>query len=107
MSLADEHCVVPLPKATGRLDDAAIHALLPEVPGFTVEGGALRRTFTFKTFAEGIAFVQRVATLADAEDHHPDIDIRYTRVTLSLVTHDVGGISRNDFVVAARASALT
>lgn len=106
MSLADERCVVPLPKARGRLDEAGVAALLPEVPGFSVEAGMLRATFPFPTFLDAIAFVQRVAELAEAEDHHPDIDIRHRSVTLALVTHDVGGLSRNDFVLAAKVSRL-
>ena len=106
MSLVDERCVVPLPKATGKLDEAQAAALLTEVPGFRIEGGMLRRTFEFATFPAGIAFVQRVAELAEAENHHPDIDVRYTKVELALVTHDVGGLSRNDFIVAAKATRL-
>jgi len=106
LSLLDERCVVPLPRATGKLDDTAAQALLAEVPGFRIEGGKLRRTFVFPTFLAGIAFVQRVAELAEAEDHHPDIDIRYTAVELALTTHEVGGLSRNDFVLAAKATRL-
>ncbi|MBL8718157.1 MAG: 4a-hydroxytetrahydrobiopterin dehydratase [Myxococcales bacterium] len=105
MSLVDERCVVPLPRATGKLDEAQAAALLAEVPGFRIEGGMLRRTFEFATFLAGIAFVQRVAELAEAENHHPDIDVRY-KVELALVTHDVGGLSRNDFIVAAKATRL-
>jgi 4a-hydroxytetrahydrobiopterin dehydratase len=57
-------------------------------------------------FLEGIAFVQSVAEIAESRDHHPDIDIRYTRVTLTLSTHDMGGLTGLDFEVAEAINAL-
>jgi 4a-hydroxytetrahydrobiopterin dehydratase len=60
------------------------------------------KTFTFPRFADGIAFVNRVASIADDMDHHPDIDIRYTKVTLTLSTHDAGGVTKTDFSLAER-----
>jgi 4a-hydroxytetrahydrobiopterin dehydratase len=60
----------------------------------------LTKTFTWPTFAQGIAFVQRVATVADSMNHHPDIDIRYTKVTCALSTHDAGGITELDLGLA-------
>jgi 4a-hydroxytetrahydrobiopterin dehydratase len=59
------------------------------------------KTFSFSRFADGIAFVQRVARAADAADHHPDIDIRYTKVTCALSTHDAGGITAADLALAS------
>jgi 4a-hydroxytetrahydrobiopterin dehydratase len=61
---------------------------------------------TCPTFAEGIRFVDRVAVEADARDHHPDIDIRYTAVTLALSTHSAGGLTRQDFDLAGRIDQL-
>ena len=58
------------------------------------------KTFTWPTFAQGIAFVTRVATAADAMNHHPDIDIRYTKITVALSTHDAGGITELDLKLA-------
>jgi 4a-hydroxytetrahydrobiopterin dehydratase len=75
------------------------------LPGWTLRGGALRRTFAFPSFRDAIAFVQRVAELAEAADHHPDIDIRYDRVTLTLTTHEAGGLTAADFDLAARIGA--
>ena len=63
--------------------------------------GGIVRNLEFPTFAEGIAFVNRVATIADEHDHHPDIDIRYRRLKIVLVSHDVGGLSKRDFKMAS------
>ena len=68
--------------------------------------GALERELTFASFAEAIAFVNRVAELADAENHHPDIAISYRRVTLRWTTHSEGGITDRDRELAARSDAL-
>jgi 4a-hydroxytetrahydrobiopterin dehydratase len=74
--------------------------------GWTVEGGALTCERTFADFAAAVAFVNRVAALAEAQGHHPDIDIRYRRVRLALTTHDAGGLTGRDFDLAARIDAL-
>lgn len=71
-----------------------------------VVDGALERTFELPSFAAAIAFVNRVAELAEAEDHHPDIAISYRRVTLRFVTHSAGGITERDHRLAARCDEL-
>jgi 4a-hydroxytetrahydrobiopterin dehydratase len=68
--------------------------------------GALERTFELASFAAAIAFVGRVADLAEAENHHPDIAIDYRKVTLRWTTHDAGGITARDRELAARSDAL-
>ena len=68
--------------------------------------GALQREFELSSFAEAIAFVNRVAELADAENHHPDIAISYKRVTLRWTTHSEGGITERDRRLAARSAEL-
>lgn len=83
-----------------RLSDLEIQRALGSLPGWARRGEVLTKTFTFPTFAEGIAFVQRVARAADAVSHHPDIDIRYTKVVCALSTHDAGGITSNDLSLA-------
>jgi len=70
------------------------------------DGKAIRRTFKFKNFKEAIAFVNAVADIAESEGHHPDITIRYQRVTLTLTTHAIGGLSENDFILAAKIDRL-
>ena len=69
-------------------------------------GGALERRFAFGSFQEAVDFVNRVAALAEAENHHPDIDVRYREVTLRWTTHSAGGITERDRELAARSEAL-
>ena len=88
------------------LSDAEITARLKSLPEWKVEQGTLARTFTFKDFVASLAFVNRVGDAAEKAGHHPDIDIRYNRVHLALVTHDAGGITAKDFDLAAAASRL-
>jgi len=73
------------------------------LPDWQIESGELVRTFKFEDFVAAMGFVNRVADLAEAAAHHPDIDIRYNRVRLALVTHDAGGITGKDFDLAAAA----
>jgi 4a-hydroxytetrahydrobiopterin dehydratase len=72
------------------LPAADVDAFLRAHGDWRLEGGALVRTYEAPSFLDGIAFVERVARLAEAADHHPDIDIRWRRVTLRFVTHDAG-----------------
>jgi 4a-hydroxytetrahydrobiopterin dehydratase len=89
-----------------RLSDLEIQRALGSLPGWSRRGEVLSKTFTWKTFGEGIAFVTRVARAADAADHHPDIDIRYTKVTCALTTHDAGGITAADLALAGTIETL-
>ncbi len=82
------------------LSDLEIQRALGALPGWSRRGDALTKTFTFKTFPEGIIFIQRVADVAERIDHHPDIDVRYTKVTFQLSTHDAGGITQRDIQLA-------
>ena len=86
-----------------KLSEAEIQGRLGDVPGWQVAGDALTKTFTFRTFADGIAFVTRVADVAKAADHHPDIDIRSTKVTLTLNTDDAGSkVTQKDVALAKK-----
>jgi 4a-hydroxytetrahydrobiopterin dehydratase len=71
--------------------------------GWTLDGDAIRKQYTFKNFLEAIAFVNRIAPEAEAADHHPDILINYKRVTLTYSTHSEGGLTDKDFAGAAAA----
>ena len=83
-----------------RLSDIAIQRELGRLPGWSRRGDTLVKSFQFPTFLRGIEFVNRVARAADAADHHPDLDIRYTKVTCSLSTHSAGGITQKDLDLA-------
>lgn len=83
-----------------RLSDLEIQRALGSLPGWARRGELLTKTYTFKKFAAGIDFVQRIARAADKMDHHPDIDIRYTKITCTLQTHDAGGITDDDLTLA-------
>ena len=89
-----------------KLSDLEIQRALGSLPGWSRRGDTLTKTYTFEKFADGISFVNRVAKIADDMDHHPDIDIRYTKISLSLSTHDAGGITQSDLTLADRIEAL-
>jgi 4a-hydroxytetrahydrobiopterin dehydratase len=72
-----------------------------KLPKWALEKGELVQSITFKNFVEAMEFVNRIAVAAEAVNHHPDIDIRYNKVRLALVTHDAGGITHNDIEMAA------
>lgn len=76
------------------------------LPEWKIVSGELTRTFQFKDFTAALSFVNRVGELAEEAGHHPDIDIRYNRVRLGLVTHDAGGLTAKDFDLAASADGL-
>ena len=82
------------------MDDKAVAAALARVPGWTRAGRAITRTYRFDDFRGALAFVNRVGELAERAQHHPDIDIRYNEVTLSMWTHDAGGLTERDFRLA-------
>ena len=83
-----------------RLAQAEIQERLAKAPGWALAGDAIERTFRFPTFDAAIAFVDKVAAIADAADHHPDILVRYDRVTLTISTHSAGGLTERDFALA-------
>jgi 4a-hydroxytetrahydrobiopterin dehydratase len=88
------------PTLTEPLSDIGIQRELGGLPGWSRRGNALTKTFRAATFPAGITFVTRVADVAESMDHHPDIDIRHTRLTFTLSTHDAGGITANDLKLA-------
>lgn len=80
---------------------------LAGIPAWTRSGKHIVREFVFPDFPSAIRFVTRVARAAEQAFHHPDIDVRWNRVRLSLTTHDEGGLTERDFVLAARFDALS
>ncbi|TWG92518.1 4a-hydroxytetrahydrobiopterin dehydratase [Luteimonas sp. J16] len=105
--LAQAHCT-PRRGAEHRLDEARVRELLAQLPGWELaeEGRALVRTFRFDDYHRTMAFVNALAWIAHREDHHPDLGVHYDRCVVRYSTHDVGGLSENDFICAAKASAL-
>ena len=79
-----------------------LEGVLKTHPAWKLESRKLIREWTFEDFVEAMKFVNRVAELAEAAGHHPDIDIRYNRVVLGLISHDAGGITRRDTTMAGR-----
>jgi 4a-hydroxytetrahydrobiopterin dehydratase len=86
------------------LQKTEIDDLLASQPQWRMEDGKLIRDWTFKDFNGAMAFVNQVAELAEAAGHHPDIDVRYNKVRLGLISHDAGGISDRDAKMAAMLS---
>ena len=79
------------------LNDDQVHLQLRTLTGWQRDGDAIRKQFTFGSFPEAVAFVQRLVPGAEAADHHPDIAINYKRVTLTYSTHSEGGLTDRDF----------
>ncbi len=88
------------------LDDERIAAALSDLPGWKREENAIVKTLRFPSFREAIAFVDRLAAYAEEKDHHPDILIRYRRVTLTYSTHREGGLTEKDLDGARAAERL-
>ena len=82
------------------LSDIEIQRALGQLPGWSRRTNVISKTFTLPTFTAGIAFIRRIADAAEAAQHHPDIDIRYTKITIALSTHDSGGLTQKDIDLA-------
>jgi 4a-hydroxytetrahydrobiopterin dehydratase len=85
---------------TLKFPETKIPAALALVPNWQLQDGQIMRTYQFKDFPASIKFVQAVAAIAEQAWHHPDIDIRWNKVTLTLTTHDAGGLTEKDFALA-------
>ena len=83
-----------------KLSDAEIQASLSQFPDWSELNGAIQRTFQFPDFLASMRFVNNVADAAERRQHHPDVLIRYNKVTMTLSTHDSGGITAKDFELA-------
>lgn len=91
-----------------RLTEASIHELMEQLPQWELveSGHALSRTFRFDDYYRTMSFVNALAHVANAENHHPDLSVHYDRCVVRFSTHDVGGLSENDFICAAKADLL-
>ncbi len=83
-----------------------IKAALALLPDWRKSGGVIRRTYEFADFVAAMKFVNAVARAAEKAEHHPDVDIRWNRITLALTTHDAGGLTEKDFALARQADYL-
>ncbi len=92
--------------STEKMDEGAVKTALESVPEWNEVGGEIQRTYQFDDFVQSMAFVNRVAEAAEAAQHHPDILVRYNKVTLTLSTHDAGGITKRDFELADRVNSF-
>ena len=105
--LRDQRCE-GIPKGTPHLSEEQIHQYLKEIPDWamTHTHAAIHREFHFKNFYETMAFVNAVAWIAHEQNHHPDMEVSYSRCKIIYTTHTVAGLSLNDFICAAHIDAL-
>ena len=103
--LRSKRCL-PCEGGVPRLDADAVARLAAQVPSWTVADDRLRRRFAFGSFADAMRFVNAMAAIAEAENHHPDFTVHYRQVDVEIWTHAVGGLTENDFVLAAKIDAL-
>ncbi len=109
MDLTQKHCI-PCESGDPPVPDGREEELHKQIPNWLLlRDGThkLRRQFKFKDFKEAISFVNKIAEVAEKEGHHPDIYIFYNKAQIDLFTHAVGGLSENDFIMAAKIDTLT
>ena len=103
MKPVDQHCVHGAPA----LDEAQLAAQLAALPGWRLNGNRLEREYAFKDYHQTIAFVNALASMIHAEDHHPELRVRYRHCLVAFTTHSAGhAVSMNDFICAAKADAI-
>jgi len=106
MSLAKKHCI-PCEGGIPPLSLEKVNTLIEKIPNWEADGNSkLTRKLSFKDFGETMVFVNKMAEIAETEGHHPDISISYNKIELTLTTHAIGGLSENDFILAAKINTL-
>jgi 4a-hydroxytetrahydrobiopterin dehydratase len=107
MNLKDKHCA-SCEGEIEKLTKEQAQDLMPQIPQWTLSeaGDRLTRTFGFKDFAKALAFVNEVGKLAEEQWHHPDISFGWGKVEISLMTHSIGGLAENDFILASKIDTL-
>jgi 4a-hydroxytetrahydrobiopterin dehydratase len=106
-SLARERCA-ELPAGTPPLTTEETRLLAGAVAReWQLDGAGIRREYTFKTFNAPFGLATRIALLAEAQNHHPELEVAWGRLVVHLTTHSIGGLSRNDFIMAARIDRLS
>lgn len=107
MDLASKKCVA-CEGGTPPFTAEEIQTYLPQLKRqwIVIDGKKIKNEFTFKDFKEAMGFINKIAEIAEAEGHHPDMYIFYNHVSIELWTHAVGGLSENDFIMAAKIEEL-
>lgn len=107
MTLLEKKCV-PCEGGVLPLSIQKAQELMKEIDGWTLSSDAkeVKKEWKFKNFAEALAFANKVGAIAEAENHHPEIEIAWGKVEVELSTHSIGGLSENDFIVAAKIDAI-
>ncbi len=105
MDLVQKKCV-PCEGGTKPYDKNEIDEMLTKVENWHVKDGHLRKEFKFENFIENMKFLNRVAQLAEDEGHHPDFCVHYNKTEFEIWTHAIGGLSENDFILAAKIDEL-
>jgi 4a-hydroxytetrahydrobiopterin dehydratase len=103
--LAQKRCV-PCEGGIPPLGKGEVEKLLAQLVGWSLDAKWITKEFSFKNFVAAMQFVNRVADVAEGEGHHPDIHIHYNRVRFDIWTHAIGGLSENDFILAAKIDAF-
>ena len=101
MDLTQKKCK-PCEGGVPPLTEEQTNDLLKQIPSWTIKDGHVFKQFKFKDFKEAMAFVNKVAGIAEQENHHPDITISYSQVSIGLWTHAINGLSENDFILPAK-----
>lgn len=106
-ALSEKKCV-PCESGAPALNAQAIAALLGAVSGWSLahDTKSIHKTVTFKDWKDAHVFVDRVSDIAESENHHPDVQLSWGRVRVSLTTHSIGGLSENDFILAAKIDSI-
>ncbi len=107
MNLAQKKCVA-CEGGTAPLNTVEAGVFLKQVNGWQLseDGKSISKQLKFKDFAEALAFANKVGTIAEEEGHHPDMAVSWGKVGIALTTHAIGGLSENDFILAAKIDAL-
>ena len=106
MELSEQKCV-PCSVGTPPLSREEMLDMAQQTPGWEIMDNKIERTFKFRNFVEAMRFANRITKVAEEENHHPDLHISWGKVRVELSTHSVGGLSTNDFIVAAKINKLS
>ncbi len=101
MKLAEQTCR-PIPAGAAPLSRGEAAELAPQIPSWSLADREIKREFRFKDFRQVMLFTNQIAKIVDEQDHHPDLFISYNKVVISFSTHKIGGLSMNDFIMAAK-----